>query len=143
MPPEPASETRDPLTGGALEAKAAITLAIGYRRAHSTSRVGRSGAGVNRSRTTFLHVFREAEGAHHIAIRLALLVHITDIARAGGAQVAELETDTVTALDIALAISDSVINEATRLGAERVPLVLANHEGRLWIERRIQMESKG
>jgi hypothetical protein len=122
------------LASGALEAKAAITLAIGYRCAHATSRVSRSGTGVDRRATTFLHVFRKAEGAHHIAIRSALPVHITDISLASGTGETQLETNTVAVLDIALAISDSVINEATRLGAKCVLLVLANHEGRLWIE---------
>jgi hypothetical protein len=118
----------------ALEAKTTITLPIGHGRDHSTSRVSRSGAGVNRSATTFFHAFRKAEGTHHIAIRLALPVHITDILLAAGARVTELETNAVTVLDIALTISDSSINEATRLGAERVSLVRANHEGRLWIQ---------
>jgi hypothetical protein len=114
-------------------------LAIGYRRAHATSRVGRTGTGINSRATAFLHVIWEAEGAHHIAIRFALLIHITDILLTGGARVAELETDTVTTQDIALAISEAVINETASLSAERVLLVLANHEGGLGIERRIQV----
>jgi hypothetical protein len=108
-------------------------LAIGYGRDHPTSRVSRSGAGINRSVTTFLHVFRKAEGTQHIAIRLALPVYTAHIPLAGRARVAELQADTVTDFDIALAISDAVINEATRLGAERVLLILANHEGWFWI----------
>jgi len=129
-----ASETGYSLALGALEAKAAITLAIGNGRAHPTSRISRSRAGVNRCATTFLHVFRKAEGTHHIAIRSALSVHITDISLTSGARIAKLQTDTVTSLDIALAIGDSVISEATRLGAESLLLVLANHEWRLWIQ---------
>jgi hypothetical protein len=129
-----ASETWNPAAPGALEAKAAIALAIGYRRDHANSGVSRSGASICRSTTAFLHVFRKTEGAHHIAIVPALPVHVTDISLAGGTRVAELQTDTVTVLDIALAISEAVINEATRLGAERVLLVLANHKGRLWIQ---------
>jgi len=128
-----ASEARYLLARGALEAKAAVALAIGYWRDYTTSRVIGSGAGISRKATTFLRVFREAEGANHIAIALALLVNRTDIAVAGGTRVAKLQTYTVTVLYIALAIGDSVINEATRLGAERVRLILADHEGRLRI----------
>jgi hypothetical protein len=117
-------------------------LAIGYRRNHPTSGVSRSRAGVDGRASTFLHIIRKAEGAHHIAILLALLVHITDISLAGGARVTELETDTVAFQDIALAIGESVINEATCRGAERVLLILANHEGRLEIERGIQVEAE-
>jgi len=139
---EPASEAREPLARAALEANAAVTLGKGYRRDHPTSRVSRSRAGVDGRATTFLHIIWQAEGAHHIAIRLALPVHITDILLADGARVAELENDAVTSQDIALAISDSVINEATRRGAERVLLVFANDEGGLGIERRIQVEAE-
>ncbi|MBF6571535.1 MAG: hypothetical protein IVW54_22010 [Candidatus Binataceae bacterium] len=137
-----ASKAWDPPAPGALEAKAAITLAIGYGRDHPTSRISRSGTSVNCCATTFHHIFRKAEGTHHIAIGRALPVHIADILLAGRARVAELQTDTFAVLDIALAIGDSVINEATRLGAERVTLVLANHEGRLWIRQGIQMKTK-
>jgi hypothetical protein len=136
------SEARNPLARGALEAKAAITLTIGHGRDYATSRVSRSGAGVYRSATTLLYVLRQTEGTHHITIRPALPIHIADILLAGSVRVAELQTDTVTAPDIALAISDSVIDEAARLSAKRISLVLANYEGRLWIQWRIQMEGK-
>jgi len=139
---EPAGEAREPLARAALEANATVTLAEGYRRDHPTSRVSRSRAGVDSRGTTFLHIVWEAEGAHHITIRLALPVHIADILLADGARVAELETDAVTSQDIALAIGDSVINEATRRGAERVLLLFANHEGGLGIERRIEVEAE-
>ncbi|MDO8431319.1 MAG: hypothetical protein Q7S58_02800, partial [Candidatus Binatus sp.] len=139
---EPASEAREFLTLAALEANPTVALAKGYRRDHPASRVIRSGTGIDGRGTTFLHIIRKAESAHHIAILLALPVHITDILLAGGARVAELETDAVAFQDIALAIGDSVINEATRRGAERVPLIFANHEGRLCIERRIQVEAE-
>jgi hypothetical protein len=92
------------MVGAALEANAATALAIGYRRTHPISRVRRSGAGVDGGGTAFLHIIGQAEGAHHIAIGLALPVHITNISLAGGAGVAELETDTVALQDIAFAI---------------------------------------
>jgi hypothetical protein len=109
-------------------------LAIGYRRNHPASGVSRSGAGVDSRTTTFLDVIRKAEGTHHIAIGLALLVYVADISLTGGTRVTELETDTVPFQDIALAVSESVINEATCRGAEGVLLMLANHKGRLTIE---------
>jgi hypothetical protein len=118
-------------------------LAIGYWRLYPASRVIGSRAGVNRRVTTFPRVIRKAEGAHHIAIPFALPVHITDIALAYGARVAELQTDAVAFQDVALAISESSIDEATRRRAERVLLVLANHERGLRIERRIQIETEG
>jgi hypothetical protein len=130
------------LARAALEANATVTLAKGYRRDHPTSRVSRSRAGVDGRGTTLLHILRQAEGAHHITIRLALPVHITDILLADRVRVAELETDAVTLQDSALAIGDSVVNEASRRGAERVLLVFANHEGGLGIERRIRMEAE-
>jgi hypothetical protein len=140
--PQPAIETGESLVFSALEAKAAITLSIRYWRAHPSSRISWSRASVNSRRTTFFDVVRKAEGAHHIAIHLALPVHITDILLADGAGVAELETNTVAFQYIALAIGDAVVDEATRLGAERVCLVLANHEGGLGIERWIQVEAE-
>jgi hypothetical protein len=59
---------------------------------------------------------------------------------AGAARETELETDTVTFQDIAFTIGDPVIDEAAGLGAQRVLLVLANHEGGFRIEERIQLE---
>jgi len=93
---ESALEAREPLVRGALKAHATITLAVGYRRDHPTPLVVRSGADVDRLATTFQDVTRQAKGTHHIAIRPALPVHITDILLAGAARETELETDTVT-----------------------------------------------
>lgn len=117
-------------------------MAIGYRRLYPASRVIGSRAGVNRLGATFPCVIWKAEGAHHITIRPALPVDLTYVSVADGARVAELQTDAVTFQDVALAISESSIDEATRRGAERVPLVLANHERGLRIERGIQVETK-
>lgn len=139
---EPDIEAREPLVRGALEAHATITLAVRDRRDHPTPRVARSGAGINRRATTFQDVTRQAKGTDHIAIRLALLIHVTDILLAGGAREAELETDTVTFQDVALAIGDPVIDEAARLGAERVLLVLADHERGFRSEGRFQGETE-
>jgi hypothetical protein len=141
--PDLSSETWEPLATGAGEANSAITLAIGYRRLYAASRVVGSRAGVNRLVTTLPRFIWKAKGAHHIAIPFALPVHITDIALAHGARIAELQTDAVAFQDVALAISESSIDEAARRRAERVLLVLANHEGRFLIERRVQMETEG
>jgi hypothetical protein len=102
---------------GALEAKSAVTLAISYGRDNPRARVVRSGASISRGAATFLGVVRKAEGTDHIAVALALLVNGTDITVAGRTGVAKRQTDAVTDFDIALAIGDSVIDEATRLGA--------------------------
>ena len=53
-----------------------------------------------------------------------------------------METDAVDPQDIALAGSHTVINETARRGAERVPLVFANHKGGLRVERRIRVEAE-
>jgi hypothetical protein len=78
-----AIEARYLLARCAFEAKASITLAVGYRRDHTTSRVIGAGAGIARSVATFLRVLGKAEGAYHVAIRLALLVDIADVFLAG------------------------------------------------------------
>jgi hypothetical protein len=137
-----AGEARETLAAGALEANAAIALAIGYRRFHPLALVRPSWAGINRSVPAFLHVGRKAEGAHHIATRRALLVHRANITLAVRGRVAELEADTIAGQDIALALRKSVINEAVGLGAERVLLIRANHEGGLGIDRRMLDEAE-
>jgi len=83
--PELALEAREALVRGALEAQAPITLAVRDRCDHPTPRVGRSGAGVDSRGTTFQEVTQRAKGTHHIAIPLALLIHVTDILLAGAA----------------------------------------------------------
>src|SRR5260370_12422259 len=109
---ELAGEARETLTAGALEANAAIALAIGYGRFHALALVRPSWAGINRRAPAFLHVGRKTEGAHHIATRRALLVHRANITLAVRGRVAELEADTIAGQDIALAIRRSVINQA-------------------------------
>jgi hypothetical protein len=140
---ELAGEARETLAGGALEANAAIALAIGYRRFHPLALVRPSWAGINCRVPALLHVGRKAEGAHHIATRCALLVHRANInLLAVRGRVAELEADTLAGHDIALAIRNSVVNEAVGLGAERVLLNRANHEGGLGIDRRMLDEAE-
>jgi hypothetical protein len=78
-------------------------LAVGYRRYRPAPRVVQTRAGVDSCPTTFQSISRKAKGTHHIAIRPALPVHITDILLAGAARETELETDTITFQDIALA----------------------------------------
>jgi len=112
-----ASEARYLLARGALEAEAAVTLAIGDRRDYTTSHITGSWAGIRRGGTTFLRAFRKAEGADHVAVVLALSINVTDIAGAGRARVAKLQTYTVAVLYIAFAIGDSVIDETSRFGA--------------------------
>jgi hypothetical protein len=128
------SEARESLGLGAFEANATIALAIGYRRAHAISQVSRSRTGVDSRATAFPHVIRQAEGAHHIAVRFAKRIDITNVLLAGGPRIAELKTDTVTFHYVALAVGEPVINETAGLSAEGVLLVLANHEGWLGAE---------
>lgn len=127
---------------GALEADAAITLAVGDGCRDPSPRVVCSGAGVDSGVASFFNVRRKAEGAHHIAIRLALLVHATDISLPDGAEEVVLETDAVAFQHITLAIRDTVIDEAAGLGAERVLLVLAYHERSVRIEHRLVLETE-
>ena len=126
---------------GALEADATITLAVGDRCGDPCSRVVCSGAGVDSGPVPFFNVRRKAEGAHHIAICLALLIHATDISLSGGAGEVVLETDAVAFEHITLTIRHTVKDEAAGLGAERILLVLAYHE-RTRIERRVVLETE-
>ena len=139
---ELAGEARETLAAGALETNAAIALAIGYRRFHPLALVRPSWAGINCRVPAFLHVARKAEGAHHITTRRALLVHRANITLAVRCRVAELEADTIAGQDIALAIRNSVVNEAVGLSAERVLLIRTNHEGGLGIDRRMLDEAE-
>jgi len=140
---ELANEARERLVRGAGEAEAAITLTVGHRRRHPTAFVAPSGAGVDSLGTTLHDVSREAERAHHEAIRLALRVHVTDVLLPGAGREVELEADAVPFQDIAFAVGDTVVDEAAGGGAERVSLVLANHEGGLGIKGRILVERHG
>src|SRR5439155_9240612 len=140
---ELANEARERLVRGAGEAEAAITLAVGHRRRHPTAFVAPSGAGVDSLGTTLHDVSREAERAHHEAIRLALRVHVTDVLLPGAGREVELEADAVPFQDIAFAVGDTVVDEAAGGGAERVSLVLANHEGGLRLEGGTPVERDG
>src|SRR5262249_7604403 len=84
-----------------------------------------------------------AEGAHHEPIRLALRVHIADVLLPGGGREAELEADAVTLQDIALAVGDTVVDEAAGGGAESISLVLAHQEWGFGNERRILVVRDG
>src|ERR1019366_284279 len=114
---ESGSEAGKPGTPAAGKTHGAITLAIGNRRWHPGSRIIGSGAGVDGGRTALLHVRRKAEGADHVAVTPALLVDVANISVAHGAGITELEADAVSAEDIALAIGDLVVDEATSRGA--------------------------
>jgi hypothetical protein len=126
-----------PVTPAAGKAHGAITLAVGNRRRHSSSRVIGSGASVDGGRTPLLHASWKAEGADHVTVAKTLPVDVANISvvpRGGG--VTELEADAVAFEDIALAIRDLVVNEAASGGAKRVPLFLANRERWRSVERR-------
>jgi hypothetical protein len=111
------------------EADTAIALAIGHRGRHATGCIVCPRARVDRQGPTLRSVRRIAVRAHQEAIRLALHHHVADVRFPGGSRDGELEADAVTPQDIALAVGDTVVHGATGVGAERVCLVVANHEG--------------
>jgi len=140
---QPDIEAGKPLAPAAVKTNSAITLAIGDRRRHPASRVIGSGAGVGSHRTALLSIGRKAEGAHHVAVELALLVDVAHISVARRAGVTKLETDAIASADIAFAIRDLVINETVRLRTKCVLLIPANRKRRIRGERfdRVETES--
>ena len=109
-------------------ADTAIALAIGHRGRHATALVGCSGARVDRQGPTLHGVRRKAVRAHQKAMYCALRHHVADVRFPGGGRDVEREADAVTLQDIAPAVGDTVVHGATGAGAERVYLVVANHE---------------
>jgi hypothetical protein len=110
-------------------ADTAIALAIGHRGRHATGCIVCPRARVDRQGPTLHGVRRTAVRAHQEALRRALRHHVADVRFPGGSRDGELEADAVTPQDIALAVGDTVVHGATGGGAERVVLVVANHEG--------------
>jgi len=135
-------EARESLVGGAGEAETAIALAVGDRRGVATALVGLPGAGVDRLGAALHDVSRKAERTHHEAVGLALGIHIADVLRHGAGRKVELETDAVTVQDVALTVGDTIVNKAGGGGAQRISLVLANHEG-LGIKDRVVVKGEG
>jgi hypothetical protein len=113
---ELSGESRESLTLAVLEANATVALPIGNRCRDSISYVRGSGACVNSGGTTFLHIFRKAEGAYLVAVLDALKVHGTNISLDVVSRKAKLKTDAVTLQAVALAVGDAVIDEAASLG---------------------------
>jgi hypothetical protein len=140
---ELAIEAGERLVRGAGEAEAAITLAVGDRRWFATALVGLSGTGVDRRGTTLQGRSGKAERTHHEPIRLAVRVHIADVLLLGRGREVELEADAVTLQDIALAVGDTVVDEAAGGRAESISLVLAHDERGFGYERRILVERDG
>lgn len=116
------------MAAAAFETEATIALAVGNRRRYTTSRIVSPGTSIDGRAAAILHPGRKAEGADHVAAVRTLLIYIANVLLACGAGVAELQTDAVAMLDVAFAVSESVIDETVRRSAQGIALFLANYE---------------